>query len=454
MSADVAEELGQTVCVALFNALQVLPENRTATLAVLRDELSVTPTVSALVDEAQKDIEQGPMPEEEEAPASSDKKGLIVMLIISLGLLVAAITVIILLLLTPPEGQSSGGNFTGNTPTTTTTTVPVGDGDEVSVFNVIGIDYFQRQDEQFNGMPLELLGLTYDPGQPEGAIVYQIPAANEAQAAGLPIKVVVNSSRGAASVTIPDVTGWKQEHAKELLTALGLEVVVRTATEPTQDKGLVESVYPNVNTAQIGETITLLVSDQEKPKIVEQSGEFVREKIRVCAKKLIITPKGEKVIDFGQNMAGYVEIRLRGNRGDKISMTFAEVLDSDGNFYNANYRSAKNILTYTLSGGERQRIAIARALLRDPKILILDEATASLDTETERRVQDALANLVKNRTTFAIAHRLSTLRNATRLIVIDRGSIAESGTHDELMQKKGIYYSLVVAQRRMSEKVD
>ncbi len=107
---------------------------------------------------------------------------------------------------------------------------------------------------------------------------------------------------------------------------------------------------------------------------------------------------------------------------------------------------------YTLSGGERQRVAIARALLRDPKILILDEATASLDTETERRVQDALANLVKNRTTFAIAHRLSTLRNATRLIVIDRGTIAEMGTHDELMQKEGIYYSLVMAQRDMVKK--
>lgn len=105
---------------------------------------------------------------------------------------------------------------------------------------------------------------------------------------------------------------------------------------------------------------------------------------------------------------------------------------------------------YTLSGGERQRIAIARALLRDPKILILDEATASLDTETERRVQDALANLTRNRTTFAIAHRLSTLRNATRLIVIDHGTIAETGTHDELMAKQGLYYSLVMAQRSMS----
>jgi len=106
---------------------------------------------------------------------------------------------------------------------------------------------------------------------------------------------------------------------------------------------------------------------------------------------------------------------------------------------------------HTLSGGERQRISIARALLHDPKILILDEATASLDTETEKLIQDALAALSSGRTTIAIAHRLSTLRNATRLVVLDRGEVAEVGTHDELMAKEGIYYGLVMAQREMTK---
>ena len=104
----------------------------------------------------------------------------------------------------------------------------------------------------------------------------------------------------------------------------------------------------------------------------------------------------------------------------------------------------------SLSGGERQRVAIARAILHDPRILILDEATSSVDADTEMQIQDAIARLVKGRTTFAIAHRLSTLRNANRLVVLKDGKIEEVGTHDELMEKEGEFHRLINMQQEIS----
>jgi len=104
-----------------------------------------------------------------------------------------------------------------------------------------------------------------------------------------------------------------------------------------------------------------------------------------------------------------------------------------------------------LSLGERQRVSIARAILHDPRILILDEATSSVDTETEKEIQDALYRLIKGRTTIAIAHRLSTLRNSDRIVVLEEGKLAEQGSHDELMAMQGVYYKLVQIQSEIAK---
>ena len=100
-----------------------------------------------------------------------------------------------------------------------------------------------------------------------------------------------------------------------------------------------------------------------------------------------------------------------------------------------------------LSGGQRQRLSIARAVLRNPDILILDEATSALDTESERLVQESLGALLRGRTSLVIAHRLSTIQHADRIIVIEAGRIAEQGTHAELMALEGIYRKLIEMQQ-------
>jgi ATP-binding cassette subfamily B protein len=104
-----------------------------------------------------------------------------------------------------------------------------------------------------------------------------------------------------------------------------------------------------------------------------------------------------------------------------------------------------------ISAGEKQRLAIARAVLHDPRILILDEATSQVDVETEKQIQEGIARLVKGRTTFAIAHRLSTLKNADRLLVLKEGEVAEQGTHDELMEKEGEFHRLVQTYQEISK---
>ena len=99
-----------------------------------------------------------------------------------------------------------------------------------------------------------------------------------------------------------------------------------------------------------------------------------------------------------------------------------------------------------MSGGQKQRIAIARALVRNPKILLLDEATSSLDAESEQAVQETLKKARVGRTTIVVAHRLSTIRDANHIAVLEKGQVVESGTHDRLMQMKGAYFNLATAQ--------
>mgnify|MGYP004604229793 FL=1 len=110
------------------------------------------------------------------------------------------------------------------------------------------------------------------------------------------------------------------------------------------------------------------------------------------------------------------------------------------------YDSAIGERGVKLSGGQKQRLAIARVFLKNPPVLILDEATSALDNETERKIQQALQDLSANRTTLIIAHRLATIRQADRIVVLTKEGICESGTHEELMTRQGVYYELYTSQ--------
>ncbi len=108
----------------------------------------------------------------------------------------------------------------------------------------------------------------------------------------------------------------------------------------------------------------------------------------------------------------------------------------------------------TLSGGQKQRVAIARTLLKDPRILILDDSTSAVDTETEAMIRGALERLMEGRTTFVIAHRIQSLMAADKILVLDQGRIVQSGTHDELMLEPGMYQRIYLAQTRIESELE
>jgi subfamily B ATP-binding cassette protein MsbA len=172
--------------------------------------------------------------------------------------------------------------------------------------------------------------------------------------------------------------------------------------------------------------------------IKDYSLKSVRNQISIVTQEpILFNDSIENNIRLGKQDASEEEI----SEAAKVANAYGFITKKEKDFTtNIGDRGSK------LSGGERQRLTIARAVVKNPPILILDEATSSLDTESERLVQDAINNMMQNRTSIVIAHRLSTIRHADEIIVLQKGEIVERGNHDELMQKQGYYYRLVQMQ--------
>ena len=172
--------------------------------------------------------------------------------------------------------------------------------------------------------------------------------------------------------------------------------------------------------------------------IKEYTQESLRSKMSIVSQDTVLFNDSiEGNILMGRPTATHEEVV----EASKVANAHNFIMESpEGYATNIGDRGSK------LSGGQRQRISIARAVLKNPEILILDEATSALDTESEKLVQDALTKLLEGRTSIVIAHRLSTIYNADRIYVIDKGKVAEEGTHTELLARNGIYAHLIAMQ--------
>ena len=197
-------------------------------------------------------------------------------------------------------------------------------------------------------------------------------------------------------------------------------------------KSTLSELIPRFYDVQAGEVLF------DGVNVKEYKQESLRQKMSIVAQETVLFNDSiEGNILMGRPTATHDEVV----EASKIANAHNFIMESpEGYSTNIGDRGSK------LSGGQRQRISIARAVLKDPEILILDEATSALDTESEKLVQDALTNLLEGRTSIVIAHRLSTIYNADRIYVIDKGRVAEEGTHSELLARNGIYAHLIAMQ--------
>ena len=197
-------------------------------------------------------------------------------------------------------------------------------------------------------------------------------------------------------------------------------------------KSTLSELIPRFYDVQAGEVLF------DGVNVKEYKQESLRRKMSIVAQETVLFNDSiEGNILMGRPAATHDEVV----EASKVANAHTFIMESpEGYATNIGDRGSK------LSGGQRQRISIARAVLKDPEILILDEATSALDTESEKLVQDALTNLLEGRTSIVIAHRLSTIYNADRIYVIDKGRVAEEGTHSELLARNGIYAHLIAMQ--------